>query len=203
MNATEPITWRVDASLKTECDPVVGDGALCAMQLNDGLPADLCAARLATEGVDNSGSQQRRMILVAVCYQTTLKLFDGSQTYTKEEVAVFIMLFDLLGVLIYLTIVCWLDGAEKDEDKHIRYSLNKRFSAADYSIYIPMLPPHDSVELLESDLKLHFERELSKPKYLVNREVQRIQRQGSHNAEQIGGVKVASVNFGSNEADLI
>lgn len=183
VNATTPVTWRTDAKYQTSCDPVVADGALCTMTLDDGLPNDLCASRLADPEIDNSGSHQRRMVLVAVCYQTNLELFDGSQTYTKEEVAVFIMLFDLAAVLIFLGTVCWLDSAERDEDKHIKYSLNKRFSAADYSIYIPELPPHESIELLEQDLKLHFERELSKPKYFFNRDLPRITRPGSHNVE--------------------
>lgn len=83
-------------------------------------------------------------MVVAVCYQTEVDLGNGT-IWTKEEVAVYVALFDLVATLVFIFFACWLDHSEHMEDKHIKYSSNKRFSAADYTVYLPSVPEHDSI----------------------------------------------------------
>jgi len=111
-----------------------------------------------------------RLMVVAVCYQTQVDI--AGTVWSKQEIAVYVMLFDLLSTILFIMFACWLDIAEENEDKHIRYSANKRFSAADYTVYLPSVPPHDSLRQLSRDLKNLFETVLSSSEYKVHRSLE-------------------------------
>lgn len=202
--------WVSDEGFGTECDPDFDrsrtsvDGTKQCFQSFDGAaegvaePLQNCPARVSDPATDNSGAGRKRLLVVAVCYQTEVDLGNGT-VWTKEEVAVYVALFDVVSTVIFIFFACWLEDAEHTEEKHIKYSANKRFGVADYTVYLPSLPDHDSINQLERDIRSKFEHVLSDENFRVRRSLQG----DPQNPEAPSGVRVADINFGTTESGML
>lgn len=125
-----------------------------------------------------------RMVAVAKCYETNIRMdwIGDGVTVSKSDVAIIAMLFAFAAAVIYLGAACVLSAREgQSSDTHV--------SAADYTIMLTSLPPHQSVAELELGLRDHFEAVLSsQPRVYCDLE---------------GGVKLADINFGLRDTRLI
>ena len=100
---------------------------------------------------------QHRLLVIAQCFDTSVFVF--TETFSKTEVAVFLGMFDAVIVILFMFAILMLGELERQEVRSFR-----DVSAADYSVFMPKLPPHQNLGKLDEQLRLHFSKVVSRAK---------------------------------------
>ncbi len=92
---------------------------------------------------------QHRLMVVAQCFDTEVKVLGKS--FTKQDVGVFIGLFDIAVTMALLLGFMLLAESERTEIRDFA-----DVAASDYSVFMSKLPKHKDVAVLEPQLRAHF-----------------------------------------------
>lgn len=94
---------------------------------------------------------QHRLMVVAQCFDTEVRVL--GQSFTKQDVGVFIGLFDVAVTMALLLGFMLLSESERTEIRDFA-----DVAASDYSVFMRKLPKHADVTTLEPQLRSHFTR---------------------------------------------
>lgn len=177
--------WQVSAT--SQCEQA--DGLRLTRTADGNL---LCSNSLAAAGLNFCPSTPRRLVIVARCFSDAVALGPFG-SYSKQEIAVAVALFDAFAVLVFILLVRNLTKREKKEAE-----FRSTTSIADYTVFIPSLPVHDTIEEFEQDLREFLEGHLN-----ACEEVPMIHQDGQTDSSKALPVKVADINFGLSDTRLI
>lgn len=183
-------TWPASAEYGTECADSSLD-KLCSESLSEDGGLGICnwdfldAGTTVPAGLEMiSRSGQHRLVVVAQCFDINVEILKDWHTFSKQDVATFLAVFDVMFVVCFLFAVAWLRTQEQktvEEESPLR--------ASDYTVYVPSLPNHPDLEVVEENLRRRFEGVVS--------------RAPTINYVLESGGRIADVNFGLDQTELL
>lgn len=152
----------------------------------------VCSNSLSGNGMTACPTSPRRLVVVARCFADHVQLGPFG-SFTKQEVAIMVAVFDAMAILVFILLVRNLTRREKREAE-----FRSSTSISDYTVFIPSLPEHDTIHELDRDLRQFLEAHLN-----ACEPVPMIHDTDVDKNLKLPLVKVVDVNFGLSDTRLI
>lgn len=145
LDPSELQQWTGSRKLNTRCD---ADAELSAEGIDPEVTPQRCGLSLNSSSLASCTIPDAELALMMIgrCFRTEIDLF-GRQV-TKQEIALFISLTDCVTVALLLLLINWL-ATRENEYGHAASAL----TAADFTIMLPHVPKHSSVQILDIALR--------------------------------------------------